>query len=76
MVEYRDGSVIAQLGMPDMRTPIAHALAWPKRIEAGVKRLHLPDLSHLEFREPDFDPLTTDFSTPMKLSLGTYSIYR
>jgi 1-deoxy-D-xylulose-5-phosphate reductoisomerase len=53
MVAYRDGSVIAQLGMPDMRTPIAHALAWPSRIEAGVKRLHLPDLSRLEFRQPD-----------------------
>jgi 1-deoxy-D-xylulose-5-phosphate reductoisomerase len=53
MVAYRDGSVIAQLGMPDMRTPIAHALAWPSRIEAGVKRLHLPDLSKLEFRQPD-----------------------
>ncbi len=53
MVAYRDGSVIAQLGMPDMRTPIAHALAWPARIEAGVQRLHLPDLSRLEFRQPD-----------------------
>jgi 1-deoxy-D-xylulose-5-phosphate reductoisomerase len=53
MVSYRDGSVIAQLGMPDMRTPIAHSLAWPERIEAGVERLHLPDLSGLEFREPD-----------------------
>ena len=53
MVAYRDGSVIAQLGMPDMRTPIAHALAWPSRIEAGVQRLHLPDLSGLEFRQPD-----------------------
>jgi 1-deoxy-D-xylulose-5-phosphate reductoisomerase len=53
MVAYRDGSVIAQLGMPDMRTPIAHSLAWPERIEAGVERLHLPDLSGLEFREPD-----------------------
>lgn len=55
MVAYRDGSVIAQLGVPDMRTPIAHALAWPERIEAGVKRLHLPDMSRLEFLEPDFE---------------------
>ena len=55
MVSYRDGSVIAQLGMPDMRTPIAHALAWPERIEAGVERLHLPDMSRLEFREPDLE---------------------
>ena len=53
MVAYRDGSVLAQLGMPDMRTPIAHALAWPARIEAGVERLNLPDLSMLEFRQPD-----------------------
>ena len=55
MVAYRDGSVIAQLGMPDMRTPIAHALAWPERIEAGVQRLHLPDMSRLEFLEPDLE---------------------
>ncbi|NND45341.1 MAG: 1-deoxy-D-xylulose-5-phosphate reductoisomerase [Xanthomonadales bacterium] len=53
MVAYRDGSVIAQLGMPDMRTPIAHALAWPERIEAGVARLHLHQLDKLEFRQPD-----------------------
>jgi 1-deoxy-D-xylulose-5-phosphate reductoisomerase len=53
MVSYRDGSVIAQLGMPDMRTPIAHALAWPERIEAGVARLDLPGMARLEFREPD-----------------------
>jgi len=53
MVSYRDGSVIAQLGMPDMRTPIAHALAWPNRIEAGVPRLDLAEVSMLEFRRPD-----------------------
>jgi 1-deoxy-D-xylulose-5-phosphate reductoisomerase len=53
MVAYRDGSVLAQLGMPDMRTPIAHALAWPERIEAGVERLHLSDLGALEFYAPD-----------------------
>ena len=55
MVAYRDGSVLAQMGMPDMRTPIAHALGWPDRIEAGVERLHLPDMSKLEFLEPDLD---------------------
>ena len=55
MVTYRDGSVLAQMGMPDMRTPIAHALGWPERIEAGVKRLHLPDMSKLEFFDPDLD---------------------
>ena len=53
MVAYRDGSVIAQLGMPDMRTPIAYALAWPDRIDAGVQRLHLHQLDKLEFRQPD-----------------------
>ena len=55
MVAYRDGSVLAQLGMPDMRTPIAHALAWPERIEAGVKRLNLAEVHKLEFYPPDLD---------------------
>jgi 1-deoxy-D-xylulose-5-phosphate reductoisomerase len=53
MVSYRDGSVLAQLGMPDMRTPIAHALAWPERIESGVERLDLTRMRTLEFFEPD-----------------------
>ncbi len=55
MVAYRDGSVLAQLGMPDMRTPIAHALAWPERVEAGVKRLNLTEIHKLEFYPPDLD---------------------
>jgi 1-deoxy-D-xylulose-5-phosphate reductoisomerase len=55
MVAYRDGSVLAQLGMPDMRTPIAHALAWPERIEAGVKRLNLTEQQKLEFYPPDLE---------------------
>jgi len=55
MVAYRDGSVIAQLGTPDMRTPIANVLAWPGRIEAGVERLHLAQMNDLSFREPDLD---------------------
>jgi 1-deoxy-D-xylulose-5-phosphate reductoisomerase len=55
MVSYRDGSVLAQLGMPDMRTPIAYALAWPERIEAGVKRLNLADVHKLEFYPPDLE---------------------
>jgi 1-deoxy-D-xylulose-5-phosphate reductoisomerase len=55
MVAYRDGSVLAQLGTPDMRTPIAHALAWPQRIEAGVDRLNLAQVGELSFREPDFE---------------------
>jgi 1-deoxy-D-xylulose-5-phosphate reductoisomerase len=53
MVTYRDGSVLAQLGMPDMRTPIAHALAWPGRIESGVERLDFSRMENLEFQEPD-----------------------
>ncbi|WP_455223109.1 1-deoxy-D-xylulose-5-phosphate reductoisomerase [Kaarinaea lacus] len=53
MVEYSDGSVLAQLGNPDMRTPIAHALAWPKRIESGVESLNLFDVARLDFAAPD-----------------------
>jgi 1-deoxy-D-xylulose-5-phosphate reductoisomerase len=53
MVRYRDGSVIAQLGQPDMRTPIAYGLAWPERIEAGVAPLSLTQLAALSFNEPD-----------------------
>jgi 1-deoxy-D-xylulose-5-phosphate reductoisomerase len=54
MVEYADGSVIAQLGNPDMRTPIAHALAYPERIEAGVGSLDLCSIGRLDFAPPDF----------------------
>ena len=53
MVEYCDGSFLAQMGSPDMRTPIAHALAYPNRISAGVKSLDLYQLSALEFIKPD-----------------------
>ena len=53
MVRYRDGSVLAQLGQPDMRTPIAYGLAWPERIEAGVPPLSLTQLASLSFSEPD-----------------------
>lgn len=49
LVEYIDGSVLAQLGNPDMRTPIAHALAWPKRMSSGVKRLNLVEIARLDF---------------------------
>jgi 1-deoxy-D-xylulose-5-phosphate reductoisomerase len=54
MVEYADGSVIAQLGNPDMRTPIAQALAYPGRIDAGVESLDLVRLGTLSFEAPDF----------------------
>ena len=53
MVAYRDGSILAQLGTPDMRTPIAHALAWPQRIAAGVAPLDLARMNDLSFCEPD-----------------------
>ncbi|HET9763956.1 MAG TPA: 1-deoxy-D-xylulose-5-phosphate reductoisomerase [Casimicrobiaceae bacterium] len=53
LVEYRDGSVLAQLGNPDMRTPIAHALAWPERIAAGVAPLDLAQIGALHFAAPD-----------------------
>jgi 1-deoxy-D-xylulose-5-phosphate reductoisomerase len=53
MVQYVDGSVLAQLGHPDMRTPIAHALAWPERMGSGVEDLDLVALSRLDFAAPD-----------------------
>ena len=53
LVQYVDGSVLAQLGNPDMRTPIAHALAWPKRINSGVSDLNLAEIAKLDFEEPD-----------------------
>ncbi len=53
MVSYRDGSVLAQLGVPDMRTPIAYALAWPQRMAAPVERLNLAAIGSLSFEEPD-----------------------
>ena len=55
MVQYTDGSVLAQLGQPDMRTPIAHALAWPERIESGVEKLDFFAISKLEFEKPDYE---------------------
>lgn len=52
MVEYQDGSVLAQLGNPDMRIPIAHALAWPKRMSSGVDKLNIFDVARLDFEAP------------------------
>lgn len=54
LVEYIDGSVLAQLGNPDMRTPIAYALGWPERISSGVKRLNLTEIGQLHFESVDF----------------------
>jgi len=53
LVQYRDGSVLAQLGNPDMRTPIAHALGWPERIDSGVAALDLAAVGSLDFRAPE-----------------------
>ena len=53
LVDYVDGSVLAQLGNPDMRTPIAHALAWPERVASGVAPLDLFRIGRLDFQEPD-----------------------
>jgi len=78
MVEYFDGSVIAQLGNPDMRTPIAHALAYPERIDAGVQSLDLLSAGKLEFEAPDmerfpclrlaYDALRSGGSSPVYLN--------
>ena len=55
LVDYVDGSVLAQLGNPDMRTAIAHALAWPERIESGVAPLDLASLGRFDFESPDLE---------------------
>ena len=55
MVSYNDGSVLAELGNPDMRTPIAHALAYPERIASGVAQLDLTQVGTLQFEKPDFE---------------------
>lgn len=55
LVEYADGSLLAQLGTPDMRTPIAQALAWPERITSGVQSLNLSEIGQLEFEPPDHE---------------------
>lgn len=53
MVEYSDGSFLAQLGAPDMKIPIAHALSWPERIESGAKTLDITEIARLDFEKPD-----------------------
>ncbi|WP_163340025.1 1-deoxy-D-xylulose-5-phosphate reductoisomerase [Desulfopila sp. IMCC35008] len=55
LVEYQDGSVMAQLGIPDMRIPIAYALSYPRRLPLALKPLKLSQCSNLEFYEPDYD---------------------
>ncbi len=53
LVQYADGSLLAQMGSPDMRTPIAHCLAWPKRMSVPLKRLDLAEIGSLTFEKPD-----------------------
>ncbi len=53
MVDYIDGSVLAQMGNPDMRIPIAHAMAWPERFDSGVEPLNIFDVKQMDFEEPD-----------------------
>jgi 1-deoxy-D-xylulose-5-phosphate reductoisomerase len=55
LVEYIDGSMLAQLGNPDMRTPIAHALGWPERLPSGVESLDILRTARLDFEAPDLD---------------------
>lgn len=55
MVSYNDGSVLAQLGNPDMRTPIAYGLGWPERLESGVAQLNLFEIARLDFEKPDYN---------------------
>jgi 1-deoxy-D-xylulose-5-phosphate reductoisomerase len=55
LVRYRDGSLLAQLGEPDMRTPIACCLGWPERIDAGVRQLDMLAVGRLDFEPPDME---------------------
>jgi 1-deoxy-D-xylulose-5-phosphate reductoisomerase len=55
MVEFIDGSVLAQLGSPDMRIPIAYALAWPERLQTPAQRLDLAAIARLDFEQPDVE---------------------
>ncbi len=78
MVQYVDGTVLAQMGNPDMRIPIAHALSWPERISSGATELNLFDIARLDFETPDyrrfpclklaFDALTQGGTAPAVLN--------
>ncbi len=73
MVEYVDGSFLAQLGSPDMRTPIAHALAYPERINSGVERLDLFSLSNLTFLKPDLTKFKCLALAYQAMQAGSYA---
>jgi 1-deoxy-D-xylulose-5-phosphate reductoisomerase len=70
MVAYVDGSVLAQMGTPDMRVPIAHALAWPARMESPAARLDLAAIGSLEFEEPDHERFPSIALARSALSAG------
>lgn len=70
MAHYKDGSVLAQLSMPDMKSPIAHALAWPQRIETDVKRLSLSELGKLDFFPVDDEKTPAIALAKQALTLG------
>jgi len=53
MVDYVDGTVLAQMGNPDMRVPIAHAMAWPDRFDSGVEPLNIFDVARMDFEQPN-----------------------
>ena len=71
MVEYSDGSFLAQLGSPDMKTPIAHALSYPNRINSGSQPLDLYALSHLEFIKPDLQKFACLHLARQAMQAGT-----
>lgn len=73
MVQYVDGSVLAQMGNPDMRTPIAHALAFPDRIESGVSPLDFNQLANLTFTEPDAERYPNLILAMQASSIGQYA---
>ncbi len=73
MVEYSDGSFLAQLGSPDMKTPIAHALSYPKRIDSGSQPLDLYALSGLEFIEPDLQKFACLRLARQAMQAGTHA---
>ncbi|MGP5435656.1 1-deoxy-D-xylulose-5-phosphate reductoisomerase [Psychrobacter alimentarius] len=73
MVEYSDGSFLAQLGSPDMKTPIAHALSYPKRMDSGSQPLDLYALSGLEFIEPDLQKFACLRLARQAMQAGTHA---
>jgi 1-deoxy-D-xylulose-5-phosphate reductoisomerase len=73
MVEYNDGSILAQMGASDMRTPIAYALAWPKRMATPGQRLDLAKLNKLTFEEPDYEQFPALMHAYECLKKGLYA---